>query len=410
MAEEYHIALLIESSRVCGRELLRGIARFAQIKGNWILYHQERSLGDTAPDWLKSWRGDGIIARIDSKHLLDQVRATRLPTVDTRLLFDVEDIPSVGVDNRAVARVAVEHLLERRFRHYAACGFAGVNYSEERCASFAECAAARGYSVDTWLGRVSRRARTTAIIESRGFSHEEELQDWLMSLAKPVGIFATNDVRGQQVLNACRHCGLAVPDEIAVLGVDDDPVICDLCWPPLSSIAFRFEAMGYQAAEVLDQLMQGRRPAVHRQLVPPHDVVARQSTEVVAIPDTDTAAAVRYIREHACEGIDVRDVVGYATCSRSTLERRFARHLGRTPQAEIVRVRLQRVRQLLTNTDYSLEVISRIAGFNHVEYMCSLFKKTMGETAGEFRKSLRPKTSTRLLNPSKHRRAGDGPP
>ncbi|MBN1912213.1 MAG: DNA-binding transcriptional regulator [Pirellulales bacterium] len=390
MAKRWKIALLIESSRGYGRSVLRGIARYAQAHGPWALYHQERSLGESAPRWLSGWDGDGIIARVDSPTLLRQVRQTGLPTVDLRLSFDLEDIPSIGVDNRAVTRMAADHLLDRRFQHYAACGYSGVNYSEERCTFFSEYLAKRGYEVSVWTGPSRPRTSTTSSIESHELTQDEGLRAWLESLPKPVGILATNDVRGQQVLTACGFCGLAVPDEVAVLGVDNDPVVCELCNPPLSSIELSTDRIGYEAASVLDRMLQGAPADPHRRHLPPTDLIVRQSTDVLAVPDPTTSAAVHFIREHACEGIDVEDVLRHVGCSRSTLERRFAKHLESTPRAEIVRIRLDRVKQLLIRTDYPLSTIAQLAGFNHVEYMCGLFKSKTGLTAGQFRAASRP--------------------
>jgi len=390
MARRREIALLIESSRAYGRGVLRGIARYAQAHGPWALYHQERALGDPAPAWLDRWRGDGIIARVDTPKLVHQIRRTGLPAVDLRLSFDLEDMPAIGADNRAVARMAAEHLLQRRFRHYAACGVSGVNYSEERTAFFAEYLAQRGYEVSVWMGPRSSEGTTTSSLESRELAQDEGLRAWLESLPKPVGLLATNAVRGQQVLMACSFCGLAVPEEVAVLGVDNDPVVCELCNPPLSSVELGTDRIGYEAAAVLDGMLRGEPADPHRRYLPPVELITRQSTDVVAIADATTAAAVHFIREHACEGIDVEHVLRHVACSRSTLERRFAEHLGSTPRAEIVRVRLQRVKELLVRTDYPLGVIAEMSGFNHVEYMCNLFKSKVGQTAGQYRKTQRP--------------------
>ncbi len=386
MSKRCEVALLVESSRGYGRGLLQGIAQYTQAHGHWATRHHERALGDSAPGWLKKWRGDGIIARIDSEGLLKQIEKLDVPTVDLRLLYDVENIPRVGVDNIAVTRMAADHLLERKFEYYALCGFAGVDYSEQRRKYFIEYLDGLGYEVDVWMGSQSGGRHTTAQIEARGLVQDTAMEKWLESLPKPVGLMATNDVRAQQVLTACNQCGISVPDEIAVVGVDNDPVICELCHPPLSSIQLQNEKMGYEAAAMLDMIMQGQSHKEHDQRWPPSRIFTRQSTDVVAIPDAATAAAMHFIREHACNGIAVDTVFRHVAVSRSTLERRFAKYLDSTPRAEIVRVQIQRVKQLLTGTDYPLIRIAQLAGFNHVEYMCSLFKNREGQTAGRYRK------------------------
>ena len=386
MPKRCEVALLVESSRVYGRGLLRGIAQYTQAHGHWATRHHERALGDNAPEWLTKWRGDGIIARIDSEELLKQIEKLDVPTVDLRLLFDVESIPRVGVDNIAVTRMAADHLLERKFEHYALCGFAGVDYAEQRLKYFTEYLSGLGYEVDAWMGGQSAGRPTTSQIEARGLVQDVDLEKWLDALPKPIGLLATNDVRAQQVLTACGNCGISVPDEIAVLGIDNDPIVCELCHPPLSSVQLQNERMGYEAAALLDKMMQGQSTEEYNRRWPPSGIVTRQSTDVVAIPDAATAAAVHFIREHACDGIAVDDVFRHAAVSRSTLERRFATYLNSTPRAEIVRVQIQRVKQLLMGTDYPLAIIAQLTGFNHVEYMCSLFKNREGQTPGKYRK------------------------
>ena len=330
MAKHPQIALLIESSRAYGRGLLRGIAQYAQSHGPWGFYHQERALGEAAPRWLRNFDGDGMIVRVDSRKLLEQIKQMDLPTVDLRCMYQIEGIPNIAVDNLAVARLAADHLLERKFEHYACCGFAGVDYSRQRCDHFVRYLAEAGYDASVWIGPGQSPSVSTTTIEAMALTREAGLRAWLESLPKPVGIMATNDVRAQQVLNACGFCGIAVPEEAAVIGVDNDDVVCELCNPPLSSIQLNTVKIGYEAAALLDRMLQGESPPEQTMSIPPLGIVTRQSTDVVAIPDPAAVAAVHYIREHACDGIGVEDVLDHVACSRSTLERRFARYLGRT--------------------------------------------------------------------------------
>jgi LacI family transcriptional regulator len=204
-----------------------------------------------------------------------------------------------------------------------------------------------------------------------------------------VGILAAYDIRGQRVLDACRGAGLAIPDEVAVLGVDNDELLCELASPPLSSVMPNTLRTGYEAAALLDRMMRGEavRPVAH--LIPPVGVVARQSTDVLALEDRAVAQAVRFIREHACEGINVGDVLQGVTLSRRVLEQRFRRLLGRTPREEILQVRLARVKQLLTETDLTLYQVAERTGFEHVEYLSVVFKRETGRTPRQFRTAAR---------------------
>ncbi len=388
------VALLGESSRVYGRNALQGIAAYAKAHGPWLIHHHGQILGNTVPPWLRKWKGDGIIARIESRRLYGKLQRLDVPIVDVRCRYDFEGVPAIGGDNLAVGRMATEHLLEREFQHYAYCGFAGVNYSEMRRRHFSECLAERGFSLKTWEDSAAHGEAATPTIEMQGLKHDAGMRSWVKSLPKPVGIFASNDVRAQQVLNACGFCGIAVPDEVAVLGVDNDEVICDLCCPPLSSIELNTRKIGYEAAALLDRLMHGATRPDANLYIPPIGVVARDSTDAVAIPNGATASAVPFIRQCAVRGITVADVLEHAGCSRSTLERRFVKYLGRTPGEEILRVQLQRVKHLLVSTDYPLARIAQLAGFNYVGHMCNLFKRKMNQTAGQYRREMKAKAGS----------------
>jgi LacI family transcriptional regulator len=218
---------------------------------------------------------------------------------------------------------------------------------------------------------------------------EGELVWWLQSLPKPVGLMACNDLRAHQVLMACDENDLAVPEEVAVIGVDNDEAICGLSRPPLSSIDQNAEEVGYQAAALLDRLMQGGAPPQEKLIVEPSSVVARQSTDVVAVADADVAAALHHIREHACDGLSVNELLASVAMSRRTLERRFASLLGRSPKDEIARVQVGHVKRLLTMTDYPLAKIAQLTGFGYVESMCVLFKNMVGQTPGQYRRQNR---------------------
>ena len=383
------VALLVESSRVYGRGVLRGIGRFVQAHGRWKVYHTERKLSEIAPTWLKSWKGDGLIARIENQKLLARIRQLRLPVVD---LFEHENmgaIPAVLTDNDAIARLAAEHLIDRGLGQFAYCGLPGVYSSDERGRCFARHLAAAGHAVSVYDPPRRHRKTFLAASEAYALRYEDVLARWIQSLPKPVGLMACNDLRAQQVLMVCDESGLAVPDEVAVIGVDNDEVICGLARPPLSSIEQNPEEVGYQAASLLDHLMQGKTPSQKQIIVEPRGVVSRQSTEFVAVADADAAAALRYMREHACDGIAIDDVLAHVPVSRRTLERRFATLLGRSPRDMIIGAQLEHVKRMLSITDYPLVKIAQLTGFRYVESMCTLFKRTTGRTPGQYRREIR---------------------
>jgi LacI family transcriptional regulator len=364
---------------------LHGIAEYVRVNGPWSIYLEGRRLGDAPPAWLKHWNGDGIIARVENHKIAQAIRERGVPAVDLRGRLPALDMPAILTDDEAVTRLAAEHLLERGFRQFAYCGFVGANYSDERSRVFDRLIGEAGFACSTYQPPEPVRAAGTEQTEQRGFFYEEDVAQWLRKLPKPVGLMACNDIRGQQVLNTCREVGIAVPDELAVLGVDNDDVMCDLCDPPLSSVVPNTRKIGYEAAALLDKLMAGEPPPRETLFVQPLGLVVRRSTDVLAIEDRDTAAAVRFIRDHACNGITVADVVARVPLSHKSLEARFRKLLGRSLKAEIIRVQLERVKQLLAETEFSQKQIADQAGFKHPEYLSALFKNKTGQTPGQYR-------------------------
>lgn len=385
MTKRPRVALLVESSRSYGRGLLHGIAEYVRVHGPWSIYLDDRGFGDDPPTWLRDWDGDGIIARVENRKVGRAILARGLPAVDLRGLVLDLPMPLIETDDEAVVRLAVEHLLERGFRHFAFCGIVGANYSDKRSRMFTRQIEAAGFTCSVYQPPEQLRSAGTWDRERHNLTYHDHTARWLQQLPKPVGLMACNDIRGQQVLNACRDFGIAVPDEVAVIGVDNDDVLCDLSGPPLTSVVPNTRRIGYEAAALLDQLMAGQRPPRATLFIAPLGIVTRHSTDVLAIEDRDIAGAVRFIREHACDGIKVEDVLAEVPLSRSVLERRFIHILGRTPKAEIMRVQLERVKQLLAETEFPLTRVAAMTGFEHSEYLSVAFKKRTGQTPSQYR-------------------------
>ena len=333
MAKRRKIAVLIEWSRAYGRGALRGIARYVNAHRTWKVYQTERGLCDDAPGWLRGWDGDGIIARIESDQLLKQIRRMKIPAVDLFEHCRTKRIPSVITNNRTIAHMAADHLIERGLEHFAYCGLPGVYSSDARSNCFVEYVRDKGYDVSVYENSRQPGKKFISTAEDHELRCEEAVASWVDALSKPVGLMACNDLRAHQVLMACSDRNVAVPDELAVIGVDNDELICELCHPPLSSIEQNPEWAGYEAAALLDRLLDGKAPPGEPIVVEPLGVVHRQSTDVIAVGDADVAAAIQFIRDHACDGISVNDILERVLTSRSTLERRFNRLLGRSPKA-----------------------------------------------------------------------------
>jgi LacI family transcriptional regulator len=365
---------------VYGRRILRGVRRYVHTHQSWSIFLEQRSLTSRPPQWLEDWDGDGIISRTTTKQLAETAARTSIPLIDLTDRFGTFGLPQVWSDDRAIAELGFEHLRERGFRRFGFCGFTRESWSTRRLAEFSALVERQGETCrayeSPWYGKDAHPWET----------EQKRIMAWLGGLPKPIGIMTCNDIRGQHVLDACSRLDLAVPEEVAVIGVDDEEEICELCDPPLSSIVPNAELVGYKAAELLDRLMSGGKAEVLQQVVAPLGITTRQSTDVLAIDDPEVAAAVRYIREHACRGAIVEDVLEHVPVSRSILERRFRKALDCSPQGLIRRTQLKRVKQLLVDTDLPLVKISELAGFKHHEHMCTVFKREIGDSPGSYRR------------------------
>lgn len=378
------VALIVETSSIYGRQVLAGITRYMRMFDDWSVFLEQRDVTQKPPSWLTKWAGDGIISRTTTPHLLQAVAATGVPLVELTDRHQDHGLTHVWSDDNAIGRLAAEHLLERGFRHFGFCGYTKEAWSERRQRSFAQHISAAGFQCkdyeSAWHG-------------PHVLPWEEEQQrltQWLQSIPHPCGIMACNDLRGQQVVDACSHAGLAVPEKVAIVGVDNDTLLCRVCDPPMSSVIPNAEGVGFLAAELLAQLMNNEPLEQQQHLIQPLGVATRQSTDVVAIDDADIAAALRYIRQNACRGISVADVTENVAISRSSLERKVRHYLDRTPQQEIRQVQIKRVCELLSTTDLSAERIATLCGFENPEYMYVVFRRVAGMTPGEFRNQARP--------------------
>jgi LacI family transcriptional regulator len=378
------VALLVEASRAYGRQLLRGVSLFARTHATWSLLHQEMTLDSGVPDWLMEANVQGVIARVD-RETVGPLRKLNVPIVDVRCERAHSGIPQVETDNRRVAELAFQHLWDRGFRRFAFCGFQYVSYSDARLEVFRQLAADCECSLSVYQSQGKPNTPLTTI-EKWGMTDLDAISDWLDTLERPTGLFVCNDIRGQQVLNACRKHQIAVPDDLGVIGVDNDDAICMLCDPPLSSVCPDAERVGYRAAEILHGMMAGTPPEHEVEFIQPMSVCERLSTQVVAVEDRELARVCRFIRQHACDGINVGDVSQFTSLSRRQLERRFREELGRTPHEQITSTQIDRVKQLLRETDMTLEQITPIAGYSHKERLSAVFKRETGGTPGEYRK------------------------
>ncbi len=372
-----HVALLIETSLASGRDILRGIGRYVREHGPWSIYHEPRSLEESVPRWLQNWDGDGIIARVQNTHIANAVASTGIPAVDVLGVVRSPGLPLTHVDNAAISRLAANHFLERGFKRFAYCGVEGLNWSLERQQYFVQA-----------IEEAGNECLIYSLNSQRGVWEDEQhqLATWVGSLPQPCALMACNDPVGQKVLEACRRSGVRVPDEIAVVGVDNDEPICAISSPPLSSVVPNHESVGYEAAALLDRLRAREIDSDAEVYIAPAGLVTRQSSDVLAQADREVAAALGYIREHACHGLGVDELCHELALSRSTLQRRFLRLLGHTIHDEIVRVRLKRAEELLAETEMPIATIAMRCGFGRQEYLGAVFRARLGQTPASYRR------------------------
>ena len=382
------VAVVVDPAVWFDREIVAGAAQFAREAGDWQLYVEEES-PNRLPD-LRSWRGNGIIASFSDRRVARAIAATGLPAVavgGSSYAEAIDGIACVCSDGGVIATLAAEHLLERGLRafgYYGTVASHTTGWSQARGEAFAARVGAAGYGCDV----------LTASRESRHWSHvQAELCRWLEALPKPVGIMACDDIRARYVLEACRTIGCRVPHEVAVIGVDNDELICDLAVPPLSSITQATRRIGYEAARLIDRMIRGAAGAAdvakcHAAggviAIPPVGVMARASTDTLAVADPVIARVIRLIRDQS--DVRVADIVAASGLPRWKLESLFKRCVGHSIHDDIVRTRLSAAMALVRTTALPLKVIAPRAGFHSLTYMITMFKRHFGITPAKLRK------------------------
>jgi LacI family transcriptional regulator len=381
------VGVILDAARPYDRLIIGGVAQYAKERADWSLYVEEDPL-QKLPD-LARWHGHGLIVNFDDRRVARAIRGIDIPVVGVGGGYGWYDpatgIPYVYTDNAAIARLAAGHLLSCGFRQLAYYGFPRTvtsGWSEERGEAFVSACREAGRPCERFTGRHATARRWQDL--------QRELCGWIAGLPKPVGLMACNDVRARHVLEACRSLGLRVPHDVAVVGVDNDEMICDLTNPSLSSVDQAARRIGYEAAGLLDQLLRERRvpqrQRVPRKLVvPPIGIMTRGSTDTMATKDEAVVRTLRMLRSRPHEKPDVEALARVACVSRSTLEKRFRSVVGRSIHAEHVRLRLALIRRLITDTDLPLKMIASRGGFSSVQYMTTFLVHHVGLTPAKIR-------------------------
>ena len=381
-----NIALYMELSDFYEHGIAKGVVRFAKSQPDWRLFGYGwmfRPLADVG-----AWRGDGIIARIESPEDADRIESLGVPVVDVAGAYSRPGFRTVANDDFLTGYKAALHLRSCGFERFAFLGVCGTIWSDERKAGFL-----KGVGDQSKLPSFER---SLAWWEDSGDVKADggracpdigKLEEFLQTLPKPAAIFACNDTAGLRATELARKAGAAVPDSLAILGVDDEDILCELASPSLSSIRLDCETIGYRAAQALDAILDGGgSPASSRIAIPPKDVMERESTRIFVCPDPLVAAAATLIRARAHEGIGVPDLLAVLPCSRRALEYRFRASLGRSLHEEILRVRLARARRLLLETNFTVERIAEDCGFGSLPRFNAAFRAAEGLSPGAWRR------------------------
>jgi LacI family transcriptional regulator len=361
--------------------MLKGVAHYERTHHGWKAFLDDEARAQTDVRWLKNKKWDGVISRHTNETLVQVCAELQLPLVDLNDCPLFPGVPKIRPDNVGIGHFGAEHFIERGYHHFGFSGFANNAWAQERRTGFVEALGLAGHSCE--VHEVDYPGDLTPVWDA---TQIDTVSAWLRQLPKPVAVMACNDMRALQVLGAAQAGGMLVPEEVAVLGANNDSIRCELAYPPLSSVATNAFHSGYQSAECLAGLIEGKEPDTLDRRVEALGVITRQSTDILAINDKNVALALSYIREQATRGITVDEVVKHAFASRSQLEKKFRQYLSRSPQMEIRRVQVAKIKQLLLETDFPLKRIAELAGFEHVEYMCVVFKRLTNESPGGYRK------------------------
>lgn len=382
MTRSRRIALLIGQDIGFSRSVLQGVHDYAITRG-WVFHDARADIRVIRP--MRQWKPDGVIASVYDEEVAQALARCRVPVVNTASMVASWRGPLVDVDNQAVGRMAAEHLLERGLRNFGFLGSANAGCSSGRAAGFAARLAQAGFSVS--LCHVEYRP--VPPLNASWLGLHRSVREWLLKLPKPVGIMASHDKPARDLAETCPELGLRVPDEVAVLGVDDDEFECRLCHPPLSSVRNPGVQIGYEAAKLLDQLMSGKAPKQLRIAIPPAHVVTRQSTETTAVADAEVADALLWIRDHLQEDIGVDGLVAAVGGCRRTLERRFRAAVGESMLEKIRRMRIEKAKHLLAETELKLPVIAQQCGIGSAARLTVIFRQVTGQPPSAFRRAAR---------------------
>ena len=373
------IILFLEPSRGFGRGMLRGIARYSALNGPWTFYRKPPDYLNAGPghdlEELQSWQPDGIVCSMNQAQELSQLK---VPIIGYDPVNYTGQVPYVDSDDAETGRLAAKHLLDHGHRNFAFCGFDNRPWSQRRCNAFSQTIQQAGGTLNLYKQVQDAASRA---------KEEPLLKEWIQSLPKPIGLFCANDDRAASVMEICRVLEFSVPEDISIIGADDDEYICELQNPPLSSVQVAAEQAGYEAAQLLHQIMQGKA-SMQGQRIPALAVgiTARQSTDMLMVQNEAVRKALCFIRENANKPIQVNDVVAVTGLSHRSLNDQFHAALGSSIVKQLTRARIDTICQLLTNTEMRVHEIASTVGYEDDRHFSRYFKRATGLTPLAYRR------------------------
>ena len=380
------IGILIERQRTYGRRLCEGIIRFARERTNWTLRIVDFM---NLPQIAHNKDIDGFIARVMDDRAEEQLRATGKPVVD--VFFERPRMGFAAADQNAllVGQMAAQHFIEHRFTNFAFCGYNGRSYSDRRRDAFMQCLEQNHFPCAVYRTPPSalRDFNNSVVLQERfGFASDHRaLRTWISKLPKPVGVFCSHDMRAYHLAEACRSQGLQIPEDVAILGADDDELVCNFSDPPLSSIDQNAFGIGYAAAKTLESMLQNPDVVPSPVLIDPIRLIERESTRIYTVSPPWLSDALIFIRRNISNNITASDVYAAVGKSHTLVDSAFRRTFGTSVQKTIIRTRLEEAKRLIRDTSLTLTEIAAKTGFSTAQYFCSSFSKTFGTSPSAYR-------------------------
>ena len=373
------IAILAETSLASGRQIVTGISRFLDERNDWSVFQHSGPLGAMDPTAISQWQGDGIIARIANPELLALIQAKGLPTVDVLGNVRPRPFPLVKCNDRSIGASVAKHLIQNAHTNFAFIGLGDERWSLEREEGFQD--ELKDHEDSVHIYHINQQRTEGHPVRD----NLDSVKAWLSGLRPPIGLMVASDQLAPIVFEACHQLGLAIPEHVSVVGVDNDRPFCNLCRPRLSSVEPNHELVGYRAAQTLERLINGETLDEQVIEIDLHTLHPRLSSELIAIDDPALLKALNYIREHACVGTSLDAIARASGLSRSVLQRRFREKLNRTVGDVILNEKLRSAREMLTETELPISLIAERSGFNCQEYMNHIFKKHLETTPRKYR-------------------------